>query len=302
MGTKRAKPSGGDTPGGPPRLVGDPPPHLLLHDGSSPRLGRFIDASESVFKLVDPEQLKTALHASDLDAAYSRAREQLDRRTADRDLYDRLAAVAFAGPEYREFANELAAYGIAVVTAWLRYGQMFKLCAAHGRPVGPRPQTWTEHDISSLADETVTAALIDFRNRALAGDGWEYSEDAASLKTYFAAGCVLAFPNVYRKWERAEQRWRSLHDFRETFDDVLTEVVGTPDVATTALHRQEAADGFAGLSEKERLIAFYKLAGYSNAEVAELLDIAGPRAVEGALYRLRQKANKRREQEGGEHS
>jgi DNA-directed RNA polymerase specialized sigma24 family protein len=299
VGTKRARPSGGDTPAGPPRLVGGPLPHLLLHDG---RHGTVVDASKSVFKLADPEHLETALHANDLETAYSRAREQLDRRTADRDLYDRLTAAAFAGPEYREFANELAAYGIAVVTAWLRYGQMFKLCAAHDRPVGPRPQTWTEDDIAGLADETVTAALIDFRRRALAGDGWEYSEDAASLKTYFAAGCVLAFPNVYRKWERAEQRWRSLHDFRETFEDVPAEAVGTPDVATTALRRQEAADGYASLSEKERLIAFYRLAGYSNAEIAELLDIAGPRAVEGVIYRLHQKTNKRREQEGGEHS
>jgi DNA-directed RNA polymerase specialized sigma24 family protein len=238
---------------------------------------------------------------SNFATAY-KAREQLDRRAADRDLYNRLIAADFTGPEYRKFANELAAYGISVVTAWLLSGRMFELCAARDRAVGSRPQTWTEHDVAGLANDTVTAALINFQNRALAGTGWEYSEDSASFKTYFLTGCVLAFPNVYRRWKRAEQRWHSLHDLRKTLDDIPTDAVGTPDVATTALRRQEAADGYRNLSKKEQHIACYKLAGYSNAEIAELLGMAGPRAVEAALYRLRQQANKRREQEGGEHA
>jgi RNA polymerase sigma-70 factor (ECF subfamily) len=219
----------------------------------------------------------------------------------DRDLHKRISAANFTGPEYDKLANELAAYGIAVVTAWLMSGEMFQLCATHHRAVGPRPITWTEHDVAGLTNETVTFALIEFRSRGLAGTGWEYSEDAASLKTYFVTGCVLAFPNVYRKWIRAEQNWHRLHDLRETFDDIPTESVGTPDVATSVLCRQEAAAGYASLSEKERLIVHYELAGYSNTEIAELLEMASPRAVEGARYRLHQKANKRRKQEGGEH-
>lgn len=237
----------------------------------------------------------------DFNAAYLQIVDLLDRRAADRDLYDRLKAVNFTGPEYDKFANALAAYGIAVVTALLLSGKMFELCAAHHRPVGSRPQTWTEHDIAGLTNDTVTEALIAFRHEGLAGEGWEYSEDGASLNTYFITGCVLKFSNVYRKWERAERHWRSLHDLCETLEDIPTDVVGTPDVATTIERRQEAAVSYAGLSEKERRIVYYAQAGYSNAEIAELLGMASPRAVEGALYRIRQRANKRREQEGGEH-
>lgn len=292
MGTSRARSGGGDTPAGPPRLLlGGGPDYRCVPFGSSMR----IEASMGVEKLADPE-------LAAFDAAYRETVDLLDRSAADRDLYDRLKAANFTGPEYDKFANELAAYAISVVTAWLVSGEMFKLCAIHHRAVGSRPSSWTQRDIDGLVDDTVTAALIEFRSRGLTGAGWEYSEDGASLTTYFLTGCVMAFPNVYRKWERVEERWHSVHDLRETFDDIPTEAVGTPDVATTVVQRQETAAGYANLSEKERLIVGYELAGYTNAEIAELLDMASPRAVEGALYRLRRKANKRREQEGGEHA
>jgi DNA-directed RNA polymerase specialized sigma24 family protein len=221
-----------------------------------------------------------------------RAADRLARLAVDRDLHDRLAAANFTGPEYQRLANELAAYGIVVVAAWMLSGEMFRLCAARHRAVGLRPQTWTEHDVAGLADDTVTAALIEFRRRAVAGAGWEYSESAASLKTYFITGCILAFPNAYRQWERAEQRWHRLHDLRETFDDITTEAVGIPDVGTTVAHRLDATAGYAGLSARERLIVLYELAGYSNVEIAELLDMASSRAAEGVLYRLQVKAKK----------
>jgi DNA-directed RNA polymerase specialized sigma24 family protein len=237
--------------------------------------------------------------ATSSDTVY---RVPTDRLAADRDLYDRLKAANFTGPEYDKFANELAAYAISVVTAWLVSGEMFKLCTTHSRSVGSRPSSWTQHDIAGLVNDTVIAALINFQRRGLTGAGWEYSEDAASLTTYFLTACVLEFPNVYRKWERGEQHWYSHHDLCETFDDAPTEAVGAPDVATTVVRRQEAANAYAGLSERERLIAYCEFAGYRNAEIAELLKMTSARAVEGALYRIRRKANKRREQEGGEHA
>ena len=289
MATSRARRSKGDIPGDPPYL-------LPAMDLAALPEHCFV----SVVAATNP--VEAVSNATCLNFSYSQTADLLDQHAGDRDLYDRITAANFTGPEYWKFVNELAAYGIGVVTAWLLSGEIFRLCAEHHRAVGSRPQTWTEHDISGLANDTVTAALIEFQSRGLAGAGWECSDHAASLKTYFITGCVLAFPNVYRKWERAEHRWHSLHDLGDTFDDVPTEAVGTADVATTVVRRQEAAAGYAKLSKKERLIVAYELAGYTNAEIAELLDMAGPRAVEGALYRLRQKAIKRREQDGGEQA
>jgi len=233
------------------------------------------------------------------DERSRRAAERLDRLAVDRDLHDRLALDEFRGPEYRQFANELAAYGLAVVRAWLLSGEMFQRCAARHRSVGSRPTGWTDHDVGGLANDCVTAALTEFQNRALVGAGWEYSEDGASVKTYFITGCIYAFPNVYRAWERSSRRWHRVHDPRESFDDVTSESLGTQDVATTAVHRVEAAEAVAAMSETEQFIVYYELLGFTNAEIRELLQMKSARAVEGALYRLQQKATRRRTSRGG---
>lgn len=282
MATSRTNRSRGDTPAGPADLQ---PGRDSGGNRPAPAGGAAVSAAE----LAALESDEAAF-----DEPSRRAAERLGRLAVDRDLHDRLAAGGFRGLEYRQFANELAAYGLAVVTAWLLSGEMFQQCAARNRGVGSRPSKWTDHDIGGLANDCVTAALTEFRNRALAGAGWKYSEDGASVKTYFITGCIYAFTNIYRTWERDSLRWSLLHDLHEIFDDVTTESLGTPDVATTAVHRVEAAEAFADMSETEKKMVHYELVGYTNAEIAELLQMRSPRAVEGALYRLQQKATRRR--------
>jgi|GEM_PF-3841975 len=287
MATSRTNRERGDIPAGPADLQPG-------RDSRGSRVGSPGGLAVSAAELATLESDEAAF-----DEPSRRAAERLARLAVDRDLHDRLAAGRFRGPEYRQFANELAAYGLAVVTAWLLSGEMFQQCAARNRGAGSRPSEWTDHDIGGLANDCVTAALTEFRNRALAGTGWKYSEDGASVKTYFITGCVYAFPNVYRTWKRDSLRWSLVHDLHEVFDDVTSESLGAPDVATTALHRVEAAEAFAGMSETEKLMMYYHLASYTNAEIAELLRMRGPRAVEGVLHRLRNKCNKRRVSGGG---
>jgi hypothetical protein len=128
-----------------------------------------------------------------------------DELSADAALVDELRRAGFSGPVYELFENHLAAHGLAVVRAWLISGEMFRRCAARGQMVGRRPYDWTEHDISSLANETVTRALVAFREKGLRAGGWR-ADGGAALTTYFVRGCVYAFPNVYRRWRRDQDR------------------------------------------------------------------------------------------------
>lgn len=122
------------------------------------------------------------------------APEDDDRLQADARLCAVLSAEGWDGPLWEHFAEELARYGCAVLSSWLRTGLIVKECRRHGRPVGALPTGWTAEDRWEIVLETVAKALEGFRVSLLEGR-WS-PEAGASLRTYFASSCVRAFPNV----------------------------------------------------------------------------------------------------------
>jgi hypothetical protein len=140
-----------------------------------------------------------------------RAAESLARRQMDQDKLTSLVLTGFTGPDYEIFAGELAAYGYPIILAWLRRGVIWKHCADRGRPLSP-----TDADRETLANvfderlelalETVAVALKFFKNRVLRTGTWAF-DGGATLTTYFIGACLLAFPNVFRRWQAAERRW-----------------------------------------------------------------------------------------------
>lgn len=118
-----------------------------------------------------------------------------DRQQADTELYAVLSAEHFDGPLWEHYAEELARYGCAVLSAWLRTGLITKECRRHGRPVD-LPDSWTADDRWEVVLETVAKGLETFR-MSLLGGRWS-SDAGASLRTYFAGSCTRAFPNVLR--------------------------------------------------------------------------------------------------------
>jgi hypothetical protein len=135
-----------------------------------------------------------------------------DRLAADREIVAVLAACGFEGPQYDRFADELARYGVAVLCGWMRSGYVFVLSAGRGVPVGPSPdeldELHREPDLrQEIASMVVAVALRRFRQRALAGGGWQ-AEGGASLTTYFMGACLAVFPNEFRRYRAQRQRWR----------------------------------------------------------------------------------------------
>lgn len=246
------------------------------------------------------DEAEAGLSAGERDQLRA-VKENLERRDADLELYNRLALREFTGPEYEMLASELASYGFSVVCSWLRRGVIFKYCADRGRVLHPadsdrerleRPEGRDERE--ELASETVARALRFFRERALLGRKWSH-EGGATLKTYFVGACIFAFPAIYRRWAREWRRWRRVIDDRDLSPDhrdsrTSVELFGT-DTAHTAISNITVAEELTRMPPRMRTAATMLLDGHSQAEIADHLDTT-ERAVEGMLHRYRK--NRRR--------
>jgi DNA-directed RNA polymerase specialized sigma24 family protein len=236
------------------------------------------------------------LEAMDPDVA--RAALSLARRYADRQKIEDLAAASFSGPQYEVFKTELAAYGYPVMLSWIGKGTVFKACADRGRPLNPTDQdrerlAGSRDDRSELALETVAEALRFFRRHALVQKKWSW-EAGAALATYFVGACISAFPNVFRRWQREQQRWQqdlAIAKRNPVDERPLTnpECDNPADVvADIDLLRRELR----AMDDKTRPTAALAVDGHSQAEIAEYLGTT-ERAVEGRLYRYRLKRGRR---------
>lgn len=138
------------------------------------------------------------------------AQERMENLLLDAARVQRLRAGGFCGSDYELFKAALAAYGLAVMRAWIRRGEIFNLAAHCGRPVQAGHDV-RQHlaiaaghdDCDELAVETVAVALHRFREDALVNRRWSI-EGGATLNTFFVGACILAFPNVFRVWLCAE--------------------------------------------------------------------------------------------------
>ncbi|TYB47797.1 RNA polymerase sigma factor [Actinomadura chibensis] len=206
------------------------------------------------------------------------------RLKADQQLVEFLAEHGFAGPVYREFAEELAGQGMAVISAWLGSELIFVKCAEKGIRL-PRPPTgWSQDDRLELTLETVARALRAFRT-GLVEDRWDV-ERGASLRTYFIGACIYQFSRTYRVW------LRSLAPECEQPGDIDEwRLEGVPGPEDVVADRDAIRRGLQDIdSVTVRAAVVLAAEGYSRAEIAEL--IGGgltARAVEGLLYRHRRR-------------
>ena len=53
--------------------------------------------------------------------------------------------------------------------------------------------------------ETTAKALVFFRDQVLLGKRWNVNA-GATVTTYFVGACLLAFPNVFRRWQGEQRR------------------------------------------------------------------------------------------------
>src|SRR6266702_2035011 len=108
--------------------------------------------------------------------------ENAKRRLGDRALLAELAVADFTGPVFEVAVTEFAAYGIAVLMAWMRTGQ--------------------------IIDKVLKPGKWDPRR-------------GASLKTFFVGACLLQFPNVFEAWLTEQRKWAQVNDEEPILDDAV---------------------------------------------------------------------------------
>lgn len=161
------------------------------------------------------EDLQPVEHA--LGAAQEARAANIERLGADIDLYNRLKFAEYHGREYEAFRKALTEYALPIMIAWSRSGEIFKRCADKRRRVGGCAIPWEA--APDLAADTIVVALRRFKEDVLIPHRWDPGQ-GASLRTYFIGACILAFPNVYRKWQIGESA-NVLSAASETDPDVL---------------------------------------------------------------------------------
>ncbi|MEJ3742792.1 ECF-type sigma factor [Actinomycetes bacterium KLBMP 9797] len=223
--------------------------------------------------------------------------DDLARYAGDAALYKRLAHAGHQGPEYELFLLELARYGLAVITAWLRSGVIFAKAASLGRPAR-RPlglAELAEDDHTAIADLAVTYGLRLFIKTTFKEAQWR-PDGGASLKTFFIGACLLTFSNALKAW-RPDR----------TLQEVPTEHVEVPlnghavDPCDTVITRLSAVESLNDIQDEiNRKIVLAKSQGLTHKEIAD--KIGGgltERAVEMRLSRIRQRAGKNLHTAGG---
>ena len=231
----------------------------------------------------------------DLAGETREQQERLERRAADKELRDELASAGFTGPKYQAFQEELARYGMSVLSAWMYTGYIFQLTAARGFALHPTEQELEElHRKPEIRDEhavmTVALALARFREQALAGGGWR-PEGGANLATYFMGACLYVFPNEFRKRRVQQMKWQLQNHPDPAVTSPPTAAVTDPGVVVAGKLRV-CAD-LARADPREAAIVALTIDGYSQEEIVETLDETSIRAIEGVLYRWRIKEQQR---------
>lgn len=213
---------------------------------------------------------------------HSRAAECAASLEADKELLHLLMLSGYSGREWERFRAVLAEYGMSVMNAWIRTGQIFAQCETRRLGVG-RIVARSPDDVRDMATDAVALAIVAFRDKVLIPRVWDPGK-GASLLTFFVGQCVFQFSNVYRKW-RAEKR-RHLSVAPEVIAQELAYVRrATASVETlTELARQlqRLAPDSAGAIDATLEM------GYSVAEVADSLGMKR-RTVEAKVYRHRRR-------------
>jgi hypothetical protein len=197
------------------------------------------------------------------------------------ELVNLLMWAEYAGPEWRQFREALARYGVAVLHKWILSGRTFAECATKGFGAVSRRRGDDRDEALGIAGETVARALNFFRERVLIRGVWDPAK-GASVQTYFVGACALHFPNVYERPQGVERMPLSLA--RDDDDSSLLLVEDSR--ATRPDHRAEAIAAFEALPDGDtRTMVIRRAEGYADEEIGLALRTTR-KAIETRFYRL----------------
>ncbi|MFI5501159.1 RNA polymerase sigma factor [Nocardia asteroides] len=202
------------------------------------------------------------------DPEFDEATEKLQRLAGDEQILLTLQLGGFADRDWNPVAQELARYGIAVLTSWIKRREIFAKVKYRTTYTLPMLDGWPDMETAlDLATDTVIDALNYFRDNVLKAGKWDPAR-GASLRTYFIGQCLYRFVNPYHSAHNTEIRRRRTEVLVD--DDAL--FAGTHrDVEDTILIHDELESARAKVNSVMALGAMERqAAGYSTKEIAKI--------------------------------
>jgi DNA-directed RNA polymerase specialized sigma24 family protein len=140
--------------------------------------------------------------------------------------------------------------------------------------------------------DTLLAAVSSFRESLITG---RWRPGTSSLTTYFIGACIRSFPNSYRRWLRTRENSELLFfDYSELLPALVQVIAsGDPDPAATVIAQEWERTLLATLPTNVRKIAKLRALGYTDSEIAGILNIS-VHAVEARLARERRRRQRKR--------
>jgi DNA-binding CsgD family transcriptional regulator len=214
----------------------------------------------------------------------------------DRRLVEDLRRDGCCGWRYLELRDRLWKYAMPVMKYNLRSGQIQRLCFERGVAVSltlsDREALHTSiAERDALTVDTILLAEKYFQRKAITGGAWD-PDKGASLETFFIGSCLMCFPRVYAKWSR------------ERTDRLVAESYGLIPRDSSHVLSHRAEDPSMRAAQHDQIVRVLAMASptaraimamiwndHTYAEIGARLGLS-ERAVEGQMYRLRQKVKR----------
>ncbi|MFE3195959.1 caspase family protein [Nocardia sp. NPDC059240] len=224
------------------------------------------------------------------EAALSRAELNNRMQRSDADVALLLAVAGGDSVAWEMLSGALARYATAVLKAWLQSGYIFVVAAQLGIPGITPSQAELDQLLSDrklredLIRMAIVQALHELRAELDTPRSWRLARDT-SLNSDFVNRCVLALAQQFRAHRRVTDQMTKL---RETYPSALVTVVSSTedilhDTITQAVGEQDLQD----LPERDRMILWGNLSGYTNAEIAQMVGNVSVRTIEARWAELR---------------
>ncbi|MFC9484607.1 hypothetical protein ACFTZM_00820 [Streptomyces hydrogenans] len=223
------------------------------------------------------------------------------RRAADRDLFGRLQASGFKGPEFETFQDRIWLYGWKVLRAWMRDGEIIARCREN-RIYFAAPYTEVEEitrrdDVrQDIAIDCLGKAVPYYLSKSL--PRWNPA-GGRSLNSFFIPIALRFFRDAYRTWATGHRRrMREIlgPDALPVHAEALDPWDQTPSSALgleeQTVLRETLGIILADASMEERAVCeVIRTTGATQEEIAKKLGTTR-KSVERRLSRVRRRAKK----------
>lgn len=260
---------------------------VTSHDGSRDPLPgdrpgpnhTFSDEDCRTVTTEDIDQAEAAL-APDVAGQESSSTERL---AVDEHMVQAILDEGLGRRRHKYLETELIKYA-APVLKYLIYSRRIAIkCHRFGRTIDESfdLQTFNSYDVDDFIQEMMTNELPLFTKAVFVDRRWSPS-GGASLKTYFVNGCVLQFPDIFRKWRRGQKRYPAWG-----LSPDLGPPPRAPDPATSVANSDQVIRLLDKIPDQPlREVLVRRAVGYPAGEAAAQAGLS-TKAAESRLSRLR---------------